>query len=569
MRIALVGQPNCGKSTLFNQVAGYKAETGNFSGTTVTFTESKIRIAGEIHELVDLPGTYSLIGTNPAESETQRYLASNQIDVIINILDATHLAQGLDLSLELMELKRPMVIGLNMMDEADRIGLAINGLKLEKMLGVKVLPLIASRGQGIKNLFLAALQSAQKKANSLNNFKISNTQENRHTQAEKLARTIIKQGYRRLSWRDTLDNLLLHPILGYIALISILFLFFQIVYGMGSMIEGPVLNFFDQTSNLIIRNINQSSFAAQMIVGVIQGISGGIAIVLPYLVPFLFGLGIMEDAGYLPRVAFLMDNLMHRLGLHGKAIVPFILGYGCNVPAVMSTRILEEKQDRFLAAALSVLVPCSARLSVVFGLVAFYLGPLWALGIYLLNIFVIALAGRLLNLILPDDSPGLILEIPVYRIPTLKAVINKVWFRVREFIVEAWPLLIIGSVMLAISNYFNFTQHLNQLVRPITWLLGLSTDTGVPLMFGILRKELSLVMLRQALGVSEFSSAMTQLQMLTFTVFVVFYIPCLPTLIALKKELGNKEMLIITGFTLIIAIMVSVFVRLIGSFLLV
>jgi len=568
MRIALVGQPNCGKSTLFNQVAGYKAETGNFSGTTVTFTESKIRIAGEIEELVDLPGTYSLIGTNPAESETQHYLASNQVDVIINIIDATHLAQGLDLTLELLELRRPMVVGLNMMDEAVRIGLSIDGLKLEKKLGVKVLPVIASRGQGIKNLFLAALQASRHDESGFIVSPYSDVRDERHKQAAELARSISKQGSRRLSWRDTLDDFLLHPVWGYIALVTILFFFFQIVYGLGSVIEGPVLKFFDQTSNLIIKNINQTSFLSQMIVGVIQGISGGFAIVLPYLVPFLIGLGIMEDAGYLPRVAFLMDNLMHRLGLHGKAIVPFILGYGCNVPAVMSTRILEEKQDRFLAAALSVLVPCSARLSVIFGLVAFYLGPLWALGIYIFNIFVIALTGRILTLILPDDSPGLILEIPVYRVPTIKAVINKVWFRVREFIVEAWPLLIIGSMFLALLNYFNISQFLNIVVRPFTWVLGLPAETGVPLMFGILRKELSLVMLRQALGVVEFSSAMTSLQMLTFTVFVVFYIPCLPTLTALKKELGGREMALIAGFTLVVALVASLFARGVGALLL-
>ena len=568
MRIALVGQPNCGKSTLFNQVAGYKAETGNFSGTTVTFTESKIRIAGEVEELVDLPGTYSLIGTNPAESETQHYLASNQVDVIINIIDATHLAQGLDLTLELLELKRPMVIGLNMMDEAVRIGLSIDGLKLEKILGVKVLPVIASRGQGIKNLFLAALQAARQDVSGEYIFNHSDLDDERHKQATDIARSVSKQGSRRLSWRDTLDDLLLHPIWGYLALTMILFFFFQVVYGLGSMIEGPVLKFFDQTSHLIIKNISQTSFLSQMLVGVIQGISGGFAIVLPYLVPFLLGLAIMEDAGYLPRVAFLMDNLMHRLGLHGKAIVPFILGYGCNVPAIMSTRILEEKQDRFLAAALSVLVPCSARLSVVFGLVAFYLGPLWALGIYIFNIFVIALTGRILTLILPDDSPGLILEMPVYRVPTIKAVINKVWFRIREFIVEAWPLLIVGSVFLALLNYFNVSQFLNIVVRPFTWVLGLPTETGVPLMFGILRKELSLVMLRQALGVVEFSSAMTQLQMLTFTVFVVFYIPCLPTLTVLKKELGSKEMAFIAGFTLIVALLASLLARGVGFLIL-
>ncbi len=568
MRIALVGQPNCGKSTLFNQVAGYKAETGNFSGTTVTFTESRIRVAGEVEELVDLPGTYSLVGTNPAESETQRYLASNQVDVIINIIDATHLAQGLDLTLELLALKRPMVVGLNMMDEAMRIGLSIDGLELEKKLGVKVLPLIASRGQGIKNLFLAALQAARqtRSDNKINLY--SDVQVDRHKQAADLAKSISKQGNRRYSWRDNLDIFLLDPVWGFLALIIILFFFFQVVYGLGSVIEGPILKFFDQASQAIIIYIDQTSFLAQMVIGVIQGISGGFAIVLPYLVPFLLGLSIMEDAGYLPRVAFLMDNLMHRLGLHGKAIVPFILGYGCNVPAVMSTRILEEKQDRFLAAALSVLVPCAARLSVVFGLVAFYLGPLWALGIYIFNIFVIALTGRLLTLILPDDSPGLILEMPVYRVPTIKAVISKVWFRVREFIVEAWPLLIIGSMFLALLNYFNVGQFLNILVRPFTWVLGLPTETGVPLMFGILRKELSLVMLRQALGVADFSSAMTSLQMLTFTVFVVFYIPCLPTLTTLKKELGGRNMIFIACFTLVVALVASLFARGIGFLIL-
>ena len=568
MRIALVGQPNCGKSTLFNQVAGYKAETGNFSGTTVTFTESKIRVAGEIEELVDLPGTYSLIGTNPAESETQRYLASNQVDVIINIIDASHLAQGLDLTLELLELKRPMVVGLNMMDEAMRIGLSIDGLELEKKLGVKVLPLIASRGQGIKNLFLAALQAARQDESLIKIKPFSNIEGERHKQAAELAKSTSKQGSRRISWRDNLDDLLLHPVWGYLALVIILFFFFQIVYGLGSVIEGPVLQFFDQTSRAIIKNLSQTSFLSQMLVGVIQGISGGFAIVLPYLVPFLLGLSIMEDVGYLPRVAFLMDNLMHRLGLHGKAIVPFILGYGCNVPAIMSIRILEEKQDRFLASALSVLVPCAARLSVIFGLVAFYLGPLWALGIYIFNIFVIAITGRLLTLILIDDSPGLILELPVYRAPTIKAVLSKVWFRVREFIIEAWPLLIVGSMFLALLNYFNVSQFLNILVRPFTWVLGLPTETGVPLMFGILRKELSLVMLRQALGVVDFSSAMTSLQMLTFTVFVVFYIPCLPTLTALKKELGGRDMIFIAGFTLVVAVLASLFARGVGFLLL-
>jgi ferrous iron transport protein B len=295
--------------------------------------------------------------------------------------------------------------------------------------------------------------------------------------------------------------------------------------------------------------------------GVLQGIAGGVAIVLPYLTPFLLGLGLLEDIGYLPRVAFLMDALMHRIGLHGKAIVPFILGYGCNVPAIMSTRILEERRDRIVAAALSTLVPCAARLSVVFGLVAFYLGPDIALMIYLFNLFVIALVARLLTRFLPEDSPGLIMEMPVYRLPTLRTLVAKAWFRIREFIVEAWPILIAGSIVLALLNYFSLTQFFNFLFLPLSWILGLPQQVGVPLIFGILRKELSLIMLHQALGGGELKNALTAAQMVTFSVFVVFYIPCLATLTVIKKELGGKAMGAIAGMTIIIATLAALVAR--------
>ena len=390
----------------------------------------------------------------------------------------------------------------------------------------------------------------------------------RHQLAGELVEQIVSRGERRVSWRDRLDDVLLHPVWGFVALVVILFIFFQLVYGFGKLIEAPVLAIFNAISSQVESIFGTRSLLGELAIGLIQGVSGGIAIVLPYLIPFLFGLSILEDIGYLPRIAFLMDGLMHRLGLHGKAIVPFILGYGCNVPAVMSTRILEERKDRIIAATLAVLVPCAARLSVVFGLVAFYLGPAWALGIYLFNIFVIALTGRILTRLLPEDTPGLILEMPSYRIPTLKNIVSKTWFRVREFIVEAWPLLILGSLLLAILVYYQLSVYIDVLVRPFTWLLGLPAETGVPLIFGIFRKELSLIMLRQALGVTDFSQALTYLQMLVFTVFVVFYIPCLATLSALRRELGWRSMLAVSALTVIIALAAGVFVRGVGIVLL-
>lgn len=558
MRVALIGQPNCGKSTLFNQVAGYKAETGNFSGTTVAYTESRVRVAGEVIELVDLPGTYTLEGGSPAEEQAARYLDSKGVDVIVNVADSTRLASALELSLELLPLRKPVVLALNMVDEAARLGLHIDGEGLARELNVPVLPLVASKGRGVKQLFLKSLEAGRTKQTSTQE---SSCAEARYQLAKKLAKQYVTQGERHVTWRDRIDDVLLHPVWGYAILLFVLYLFFQTVYGIGKVTEPPLLAFFDLITRGVLAPFGAGNLFSEILLGVMQGIAAGVAIVLPYLLPFLFGLGLLEDIGYLPRVAFLMDTFMHRIGLHGKAIVPFILGYGCNVPAVMSTRTLEEPRDRYLAAALATLVPCAARLAVVFGLVAFYLGPLAAFGLYLFNLIIIAVTGRVLSKLMPEDTPGLILEMPAYRVPTLKNVLSKSWFRVREFVVEAWPILIIGSAVLSVLNYLNVAYVFNWLVRPITWLMGLPSNTGVPLIFGIFRKELSLVMLSQALGTINFGSALTNVQMVVYATFVMFYLPCLATLSALKRELGTRAMLAIGALTVVIALGSALLVR--------
>ncbi len=588
MRIALIGPPNSGKSTLFNQVAGYKAETGNFHGTTVTYLESRLRLGGKVVEIVDLPGVYTLEAGSPAEQEVKRYLASHSVDVILNILDTTRLTSGLELTLELLPLGLPMVVVLNMMDEAAAQGLEIDLLALSRLLGVPVLPLVASKGRGVREVFLTAFQVAQLRqvpqpvlpfaapapaisvttsVSAPSPLVWEDSLEQRFRQARTIVSQVLRQGERRITLRDRLDNLLLHPFYGYLFLFLILAAFFQVTYATGKLFEGPLLAFFESLSLWLRAWIGEAGLLFPLIDSLVQGIAAGAAIVLPYLVPFLIGLSLLEDIGYLPRVAFLMDGLMRRIGLHGKALISFILGYGCNVPAVMATRVLENERDRLVAAALAVLVPCAARTTLIFGLVAFYLGPLAALGLYLLNLLIIALTGRLLLHLLPEATPGLILEMPPFRIPTLRVIRQKVWFRVKEFIVEAWPLLIVGSLVLSLLQIFGIERNLNLLLRPLTWSLGLPQATGVPLIFGVLRKELTLVMLGQAFGNTHFERVLSPSQMLTFTTFVMFYLPCLATLGALKRELGARRMLQISILTVLIAWIVAWGIRWMGIFL--
>ncbi len=285
---------------------------------------------------------------------------------------------------------------------------------------------------------------------------------------------------------------------------------------------------------------------------------------MPYLVPFLIGLALIEDIGYLPRIAFLLDSFMHKIGLHGTAVIPGLLGYGCSVPAIMATRILSSPRDRFIASVVAVLIPCSARMVVIMGLVGYYLGGNAALGIYLFNAVAVSLVGFILARLMPEDVPGMILEMPSYHRPKTQVVLAKTWLRLRDFIVIAWPLLIVGSLVLGLAEWYHLDHFINQLTRPITYILDLPSQVGTTLIFGVLRKELSMLMLFQALGTQDVISVMSRSQILTFTLFVVFYIPCLATLGVMGKEIGWKKTLTASGITFLLAIGIAFIGRIVG-----
>lgn len=633
MRIALAGQPNCGKSTIFNHIAGYKAITSNFPGTTVKYTETNIHINGYTCHCIDLPGTYSLSSGDPAELEARSHLLSGEVDVLINVVDASLLSRSLELTLQLLELEVPMVLCLNMMDEARRKGIQIDHQKLSKILGIPVIPTIAKTGKGLKELFHEALHVYEEKTIGIN-LKLSKDIEEvisqttsllhrkglsekkvplrflaiklleddplflneiqgnnevvdqirtfqqklgeahgvpsdqvlsseRHALAMNLfeqVATVIHPPERDI--RMVIDQWVMHPFLGYVILAIVFYAFFNFIFGIGGYVEKPLLGFFERWIEGSKEFWGKGSLLFFLTQGALHGISGGIAIVLPYLVPFLIGLSLLEDIGYLPRVAFLMDAFMHRIGLHGKSVIPFILGYGCSVPAVMATRILEFPQHRLIVAVLSTMIPCSARITIIFALVAFFISPNAALALFALNLLIVALSGRLLSHFFSEpQSLGLILEIPAYQLPPLKNTLKKSWYRIKEFVVIAWPILIIGSLILALMEYFGAERYINWFLSPLTTLLGLPEVIGTPLIFGLLRKELSMIMLTQALGTTDVLTILSKTQIMVFSVFVMFYIPCLATIAALWREIGKKGALLAILFGLMVATVLSSLVR--------
>jgi len=356
----------------------------------------------------------------------------------------------------------------------------------------------------------------------------------------------------------------MHPFWGYIIMAAVLFTFFNLIFKFGAVLEQPILAFFAHSEQWLATLLPAGSLGFSLIKGIMQGLAGGTAIVLPYLIPFLIGMSLIEDIGYLPRIAFLMDNFMHRLGLHGTSVVPGILGYGCSVPAVMATRILPSARDRFIAAVAAVLVPCSARMTIILGLVGYYLGGTAALFIYILNLVVITVVGTVLARLMPEESPGMVLVIPSYKRPELKTILAKTWLRSKDFIIFAWPILIAGSLVLSLVDVFGWDQIITALLSPLLRLLDLPAEVGMTLIFGILRKELSMIMLIQALGTTNVASVMSSTQILVFTVFVVFYFPCLATFGILGREVGWPRAIAASLLTFFLAVLLGVAARLLG-----
>jgi len=629
IKIALAGNANVGKSVIFNHLTGLHQHIGNWPGKTVERAEGTLRFGDYTIDVIDLPGIYSLSTYSLEELISREYIALEKPDVIVNVVDATLLERNLFFTLQLLELEAPLVVALNQIDVATKKGMKIDHERLRKLLGVPVVPCIATRGSGLDDLVRKAIEvhkrrhppslhyprfgleieeriselaaavehvdtgypsrwiaikllerdpeveklvysrkpAIAEKVNALareierihSEPSYAVIASERYNVANQIARqslTVVSP--EKPSWDERLASLTVHRIWGYPIMALVMASVFYGIFSFGDYASGLLSNMFGQARMLFFSAFGTSLVTEFAWDGLIEGIIAGATIALPYIIPFYIALSILENSGYLPRVAFLMDSAMHRIGLHGKAFIPLMLGYGCCVPGCMACRIMETERERFLASFLTTLVPCAARTVVILGLVGAYVGIEWALFLYAFDIMLILILGRLAFKVLPGEPVGLIMEMPSYKLPSLEVTAKQTWFRLEEFVWVAFPLMVVGNLVLKTLRFLNVLPILDQAFSFITvsWL-GLPAVTVTPLIFGVFRKELTLVMLAALVGTSNFATVLTGTQMIVFAAVIMLYVPCIATIAVLIKQFGYKRALVITFFEIGFAILVG------------
>jgi ferrous iron transport protein B len=651
LRIALVGMPNSGKSTLFNAVSSTSIRTGELGGTRRAYNECAVQIGLDEARVIELPSIQTLHDLSPDDLVALQYLLwgdepppvkvhepgappapFSPPDVIIQVMDATALARHLELTLELSQLGRPMVIALNMMDEAWKKGLHIKPAALSRQLGIPVVPTVALMGQGIAKLFKTAVEAVRGKScplphpaskhlceklqplsQALNRPEIQTAfrvphpllvmqlaqndgyfraemqqhfpellpqlmqlrdaaektlprplaeelHADRHHRAAMLYEAVTRLGapHAGRGWRYWLDELFLHPQWGLIGSLAVFAIVLFVVFEVSVRIDSL-------TSARLVEWI--SAWQPQSTGGVIgravaDGLIGLVGIVVPYMIPLVLLLVALEESGIMQRIAFVVDRGFHHLGLHGGVAVPFLTGLGCNVPALSAASRVTRGRERLIASLLITFVPCSARSAIILALAGKYLGGLGVFAIFLLSMIVIALLGKALTRRYPESGPGQVQEIPSYALPRWRSLLPATWARTRDILTIVTPLLVGGSVVLALLAHVGADDVINTAFTPITvWWLGLPALLGVPILFGVLRKELSLLMVYQALGTFDVGAHLDWVQIMTFLIFLTFYFPCVSTFAVMLKTIGRRQALASVSLSIGVALVVSGIVR--------
>ncbi|HUH78970.1 MAG TPA: ferrous iron transport protein B [Methanoregula sp.] len=361
------------------------------------------------------------------------------------------------------------------------------------------------------------------------------------------------EGIPEKSLTDRLDRVTLHPLLGYLAVFAVIGGLLVWTFVIGAQASAALTGFFSQFGRY--EPVVTGPLAGILWSGAFSGFIAGVTLVIPYVLPFYFLLAVMEDSGYLTRIAVMLDRGMHRLGLHGKAIIPLILGYGCNVPALYACRIMETPKQKFLGALLVTLIPCTARTVVILGLVAAFVNIWWALALYAFDILLIIVIGRIAFRAVPGESVGLIMEMPDYHVPSLSVVAKQTWARTKSLLWIVFPAYIIGSALVQAFYAAGLLDHVNAVLAPVTvFWLGLPAVIGITLIFGIVRKELTILTLAVIFGTTNFASILSPVQLIVLALVSMLYIPCISTILALVSEFGWRRALAISVSEIVLAI---------------
>lgn len=556
-----MGNPNVGKSVVFSRLTGVNVVSSNYPGTTVGYTRGHMHIGSERVEIVDVPGAYTLDPTCKAEEVAVEMLLEG--DLVMNIVDATNLERNLFLTLQLLEKDIPLLLALNIWDEARHRGIHIDVEKLEAILGVPIVPTVAVSGEGIKEL-VSRLPEARVARRP------SATSDELWSEIGRITAEVQTITHRHHTWRDRFEEASIKPITGIpIALTMILLVFtfvrlvgegliaylfeplFHDVYAPLLMKIGSLLGSGGIVHDVVVGTLIDGRIDFELSFGVLStGLFVPLGIVLPYVFAFYFALGFLEDLGYLPRLAVLTDNFMHRLGLHGYAIIPNVLGLGCNVPGILATRILESKRERFIAATIMAIgVPCAALQAMILGLVG-ERGVRYVAVVYGTLFLVWFLLGFILNRVLKGFSPEILTEIPPYRFPPFRILLRKLWYRLSNFLREAIPFVLLGVLLINVLFVFKIMNAIATLTAPvIRGIFGLPEEAISVLVIGFLRKDIAVGML----GPLNLSTK----QLVVGTTVLSIYFPCAATFIILLKELGLRGMLRSAGIMILVAITVG------------
>ncbi len=571
MTIAFAGNPNCGKTTLFNAYTGASLKVANWPGVTVEKKEGAYTCKGQQHTLVDLPGIYSLSSYTIEERVSRRFLLSEEADGIIDVADASCLSRSLYLTLQLIELGRPVVLALNMMDILKKRGQRLDLERLSRLLGIPVIPVCARKREGIFALMEKALCAATAGQNPVVSF--SHMQEKERFAWIEAVVAACLTGRRREVFTDRLDAVLLHPLWGTCIFFIIMAAVFLLTFSLGDLAKIPLEAGVDRLCISVRQGLDAIHTAPWLTSLITDGILSGVGSILtflPNIILLFFALSLLEDSGYMARVAYIMDGIMGSLGLSGRAFLPMLLGLGCTVPAVMASRTLETRRDRLRVILITPFMSCSARLPVYILLAGAFFGKyasLAALSMYGIGLLTAAVAARCTkNLGKKEKQAPLVLELPDYKVPAPRTVILYVWEKIRDYLTRAgttiflasillWILLNVGPAGFVSSMEDSFAAWIGKKIAPLLAPCGLGIwQIAVALIAGIAAKEVVVSSLAVLLGITNISSAAgmgalrTALAVYGFgpagayalMVFVLLYIPCAAALATICSETKSR-----------------------------